>query len=292
MTTAPPTGPALVYEASGQIVAIGDGLTIGRDTASSLHIPDPTVSKHHAQIARSGEAFVLLDLRSTNGTFVNGMQIVQKVLADGDHVRFGTVAFRFRATVSDVLEPRALDRRMTSALEALRKLSAETLAIDNERIAVRAVSDFLLDLLAADRVFAAFSARESGKDKLDLAMVRTRRDLDPKRATVPVAQTPMLRAIRTKRTFCPSTEAKDYAATSASVRAASLGSVLVVPLVARGRVLGAIQAERFDGSSGPFDEVDVLTGELAANLLASAVEAARLHRQAAKAPEVKQPREE
>lgn len=271
-------GPALVYETSGEIVPIGAGLLAGRETTCTLHIPDSTVSKRHAQVFREAGAFTVVDLGSTNGTFVNGIQVKRKVLADGDHIRFGTVSFRFRAIPSVVMEPLAPDRRMTRALEALRKLSTETLALDSERLVTRSVTDFLLDFLQADRVFVAYS-RGTSATELELATIRTRANLDPKRAVAPVAYTPMQKAIRSKKTFCPSTssEARDFAATSKSMRAASLGSIVVIPLLARGNVLGAIQAERLDGTHGPFDEVDVLIGELAANILAGSVESARAH---------------
>ncbi len=276
-------GPALVYESSGEIVAIDPaGTVIGRGAECALHIPDATVSKQHARVVREGSAFVVIDLGSTNGTFVNGVQVRSKVLADGDHIRFGTVSFRFRAMPSVVLEPRAPDRRLTRALESLRKLSSDALALESERALIRAVTDFLLEFLTADRVFVAF-ARE-GRDDLDLAMIRTRPSLDPKRAVAPVPHSPMQRAMKTRRTFCPATEPQDYAATSASMRAASLGSIIVVPLIARSRVLGAVEVERLDGTWGPFDEVDVLVGELASNLLAGSLESARLYRASPQAP--------
>ena len=99
-------GPALVFEASGEIVGIGpEGLVIGRGTGCSLHIADATVSKQHARLAKEGDHHVLVDLSSTNGTFVNGIQVRSKVLADGDHIRFGMVSFRYRMNPSRIFEP-------------------------------------------------------------------------------------------------------------------------------------------------------------------------------------------
>jgi GAF domain-containing protein len=210
---------------------------------------------------------------------VNGVQVRSKGLAEGDHVRFGTVAFRFRTKASEAREPRAPDRRLTGALEALRVLSTEMLALESERAVIRAASGFLLDQLGADRVFIAFAA-ERAEDGVELALIRTREGLDPKWSSAPVAHTPMKEAIRRRKTFCPSVDKQDFEVTAASVRAASLGSILVVPLQARGKGLGAIQVERVDGARGPFDEVDVLLGEVVANLISGSVETARAYRAA------------
>ena len=268
--------PALVHEESGEVVTIPDeGLIAGRIPECSLYLNDTTVSKQHAKITPHDGAVLVVDLGSTNGTFVNGVSIVSHMLADGDHVRFAQVSFRYRAKPSFVLEPVAPDRRQTRVLEQLRRLSADVLATESERTAIRAATDFLVDQLGSDRVFVAF--KRSGHEEPEIAMIRTRATLDKKYANAPVAHTPMIRVMKSGKTFCP-TVPGDNEITSASMRASSLGSILVMPLVARGRVLGAIQAERFDDMHGAYDEVDVLAGEIVANLVASTVETARLYR--------------
>lgn len=271
-------GPALVYEESGVVVPIpAEGLIVGRTPDCSMPVSDSTVSKQHAKLVVTGGQVMLVDLGSTNGTFVNGMSVASHVLADGDHVRFAQVSFRFRARPSYVLEPAAPDRRQTRVLEQLRRLSADVLATESERAAIRAATDFLVDQLGSDRVFVAF--KRPGQDEPEIAMIRTRATLEKKHASAPVAHTPMIRVMKSGKTYCP-TVPGDHEITSASMRASSLGSILVMPLVARGRILGAIQAERFDDFHGAYDEVDVLAGEIVANLVASTVETARLYRYA------------
>jgi len=268
--------PALVYEESGEVVTIDDlGIVVGRTPDCSLFIDDSTVSKKHAKVVIQGEQLLLVDLGSTNGTFVNGISIASHLLTDGDHVRFAQISFRFRAKPSFVMESVAKDRRQTRVLEQLRRLSSEVLATESERTAIRAATDFLLDQLGSDRVFVAF--KKPGQQDPEIAMIRTRSTLDRKYANAPVAHTPMIRVMKSGKTFCP-TVPGDLEVTSASMRASSLGSILVMPLVARGRVLGAIQAERFDDMHGAYDEVDVLAGEIAANLVAGTIETARLYR--------------
>ncbi|MFZ2616967.1 MAG: FHA domain-containing protein, partial [Anaerolineae bacterium] len=60
-------------------------------------IADATVSRQHARIRLQDDKFMLFDLGSANGTFVNGQKVEQpRALADGDVVRFGEVEVVFR----------------------------------------------------------------------------------------------------------------------------------------------------------------------------------------------------
>ena len=69
---------------------------IGKGTAHLMITDDPTVSTRHAQVAWQ-DGFVLYDLNSTNGTYVNNQRVTQPVrLGDGDLVRFGNTQIKFR----------------------------------------------------------------------------------------------------------------------------------------------------------------------------------------------------
>ncbi|TVU52634.1 MAG: FHA domain-containing protein [Arthrospira sp. PLM2.Bin9] len=71
-----------------------DLITIGRDASNNTVINHPSVSRNHAQIARKNGSFVLTDLSSTNGTFVNGKVITgDRTLTVGDNIRIGPCRF-------------------------------------------------------------------------------------------------------------------------------------------------------------------------------------------------------
>ena len=73
----------------------GDNL-LGRDLDDVIDVPSPTVSRRHAAIRFTGEAW-LEDLGSKNGTFVGDLRVTQPVrLADGDRVRLGAVLLTFK----------------------------------------------------------------------------------------------------------------------------------------------------------------------------------------------------
>ena len=69
---------------------------IGRELDLDVTVLDHSVSRRHAEIRSEGDVFVLVDLDSTNGVFVNGTRVQICVLNEGDEIRVGLVsAFRF-----------------------------------------------------------------------------------------------------------------------------------------------------------------------------------------------------
>ena len=73
-------------------------LTIGRDPESDVVIPHPVVSRNHARITRIGPEgkYEIVDLGSTNGTFVNGNRVVEpRQLHQGDSIYIGPVKLIF-----------------------------------------------------------------------------------------------------------------------------------------------------------------------------------------------------
>jgi len=86
----PPRLPLLVLPRGPRTV-----FTIGRSPDSDLALPEITVSWHHAELRCVEEAWVLVDLGSTNGTWVNGWRADSGfTVRAGDWVTFGRAAFR------------------------------------------------------------------------------------------------------------------------------------------------------------------------------------------------------
>lgn len=68
----------------------GDQLIIGRDAVNAIAINDAEVSRKHSRLTFQGGKYVIEDLGSTNGTFVNGQRLVSStVLKPGDVVSLG-----------------------------------------------------------------------------------------------------------------------------------------------------------------------------------------------------------
>ena len=69
--------------------------TIGRRPYNDIALDDLTVSGEHAAIVRQGEQWTLRDLRSRNGTTVNGQPVTEHALADGDAIGIGVYLLVF-----------------------------------------------------------------------------------------------------------------------------------------------------------------------------------------------------
>lgn len=91
----------LVREKSGEVFPlISEVTTIGRSSTNHITIDDPNMSRHHAEIHRQGEGFLVVDLKSTNGTKVNGSRVGRYGLKDGDHLTLGHTDLTFRRSRS------------------------------------------------------------------------------------------------------------------------------------------------------------------------------------------------
>ena len=92
----PPRLAAVSGKLKGAVFAVGDeALVIGRDTAAGLCIADASVSRRHSRIEKNESGFVITDLESLNGTFVNDVPVKNRSLEHGDRVRIGNAHFVF-----------------------------------------------------------------------------------------------------------------------------------------------------------------------------------------------------
>lgn len=103
-------------QAGGQTFTIREAVSlVGRGKDTAITVIDPSISRIHAKltVTQSGD-YVLQDLKSSNGTYVNDQRIEQTVLRNGDRLRFGNIEFRFEASGA-AAEP--LDRPTASPAE-------------------------------------------------------------------------------------------------------------------------------------------------------------------------------
>ena len=99
----------------GNVFTIEDSpVVIGRDRTATLCIADASISRRHSQIDKEDEEFVILDLESLNGTFVNDVPVKRRQLQHGDRVRIGDAQFLFLLHDGDVV-PRSSEVRFDDA---------------------------------------------------------------------------------------------------------------------------------------------------------------------------------
>ena len=76
-----------------------NGINVGRDSSCGMCIPDSSVSRRHAKIHHTKtDEFVIEDLGSSNGTYVDGVPIISCVLRSGDSIQIGRNLFLFDRT--------------------------------------------------------------------------------------------------------------------------------------------------------------------------------------------------
>ncbi len=80
----------------GGVIPISEELTIGRNSENMVILEDKYVSSHHTKIFLRNNEYILEDLGSTNGTFINNQKVTSRViLGSGDKIKVGSAIFRF-----------------------------------------------------------------------------------------------------------------------------------------------------------------------------------------------------
>ena len=79
----------------GKVFSLERGASIGRFPGNDIALEDSTASRNHARIRIEGGGFILTDLGSQNGTFVNLSQVKEVELKNGDEIKIGNSTFRF-----------------------------------------------------------------------------------------------------------------------------------------------------------------------------------------------------
>jgi serine phosphatase RsbU (regulator of sigma subunit) len=112
-----PLGHFLSFQQEGRIRRVRitpEGITIGRHPACDIQFPVPEVSRQHCRVQAQGDAIILMDLGSTNGTFVHGQRIEAPVrLLNGEHLAVGHFPLRYEQRDERELEE---EQRLTGEL--------------------------------------------------------------------------------------------------------------------------------------------------------------------------------
>ncbi len=116
-------------------LAANDTLAIGRDPSCDLTLDSPLVSRHHARLERTGPTHTLIDLGSTNGTFVNSRRIDRQMLRSGDIVQIGPYRLTYQpGAISQVLPLR--QRGRLDALHLTRRVDGGHLILNDVSLSI------------------------------------------------------------------------------------------------------------------------------------------------------------
>ncbi len=89
---------------------------LGRLDTSDIPVRDKKASREHAKIYRQGQQYAIVDLNSSNGTFVNDDPITKHMLKPGDSITIGLVSMRFEDPEAEAAKQSAVQKR--SSLDA------------------------------------------------------------------------------------------------------------------------------------------------------------------------------
>ena len=89
-----------------------DSITMGRQEDNTIVIDNLAVSGYHAKIDKLGGEYILTDLQSTNGTFVNDQKVVSHRLSHGDNIVIGKHVILFVATEKEKIEVEGKDKKL------------------------------------------------------------------------------------------------------------------------------------------------------------------------------------
>ena len=299
----------------GQIFPLeGQSAVLGRHPNCDVVLESGAVSRQHARISLVGEDFYIEDLRSRNGTFVNGRAVVDRqLLADDDELNICDMVFTFHLTPPTMETPvegyhhdsetaamlvddegeeggsRIMSKVDVSSGSTSLKLESNTQAklkalIEIGRNLGRAVgmNEVLPNLM--DSLFAIFPQADRGfivlkdqaTDRLIPKVVKYRRDEDE--ATIRISRTIVNSVITSKKAILSADAAADARFDMAeSIVDFNIRSMMCAPLVARENVaLGVIQVDTLD-QRNRFSEEDLDVLASVACQAAFAVENAQLH---------------
>lgn len=106
----------------------GDESSVGREIASTIRIADPSVSRQHCLLRKEEGRFKVIDLDSFNGTFVNGVPVLEQFLEHGDHIAIGDLLLLFLVGESEAADAPTVrleeEEMVTQSTTLLRKQDA------------------------------------------------------------------------------------------------------------------------------------------------------------------------
>ena len=291
-----------------RISLLNERTVLGRHPSCDIVISDSSVSRHHAALVREGGQVIVEDLRSRNGTLVNGRRVVgRRPLVDQDELSIGENRMRFRVAaapspegngstregdyvdsqagssliVSQMDMPRISDDELpgASAAEQLRALFGINRAIGAslslEEVVPRLLEGLFEIYPQADRGFVLLVDPDSGRLLLRGKKLRGARQEGPPRLSVSVLDTVM----QTRRAILSNDLQSDARFdASQSIMSGWMRSVMCVPVCrADGGVLGVVQLDAAGRGRGEFHarDLEVLAG--IAGAAAQAVEQAFAH---------------
>ena len=302
-------GEIRTFTLSGRLS--GAPVSVGRGLDNRLVVPDPSVSRSHAEIRNLGGRWRVRDLGSTNGVGVNGEPVDEAAIAAGDRLRVGSVDMTLEAAPEPAPPPEdeapdttlmnaTIVRRLEDlpiglfggpaaekrqALEQaygnevfryLTRLAGSLLTTDSLEQVLRQVVDVAFEALPVDRGFIFLEPADKDDEGLVCRLARHGEKVETGGAlAAPVSRT-MLRAVVERRValVTPDAAGDERLVGAESVLIHQIRSALAAPLWSGQSVVGVMLLDS-PSRIGTFTEQDVELATALANFAAVAIERIR-----------------
>lgn len=225
----------------GRTYELGDETFLGRDESNTFRLLDETSSRHHAKVARLDDAFVVIDLGSNNGTFVNGQKIKEHFLKNGDQILIGKtlLVFEGREEIPQAVTVAVVDTSFTVE----REVPAENPRDDVPRLKqLYEIAALCNSEAEARKLLESLAGRIRETLDADVAVAILDGE-DPavagKSGEVQISRSAVDRARQERKAVLLSAET----AGGRTVVAQDIRSIVCAPLVRRGRSLGVLYAD-------------------------------------------------
>jgi transcriptional regulator with GAF, ATPase, and Fis domain len=221
-------------------------ITLGHELSNDVHLEEPGVAEHHAQIVFDGRDFQLEELDRRGEILINGKKKRRARLVNGDRIQLGSalIGFSLFSEASQTEGP-ASQRGGETDVAGLRRLQAFS-----EKLMTRSSVDELLEALLDDVIEFTGAGRgvvllvDPSEGDLRQPRVRALRHVQRETivdATGALSDSIVRQVLETKRPIIVSDALTDTTfGKSESVIALKLSSVMCVPLISQGEVIGAL----------------------------------------------------
>ncbi|MEL7367415.1 MAG: SpoIIE family protein phosphatase [Myxococcota bacterium] len=304
---------------AGAVYELKDNVVLGRALDCQVHIRDLTVSRRHARITRAEGRFMVEDLGSGNGTFVNDQAVRKHLLQHGDVIRVCNARFEFQEAKPTTTSVTVINANQSSpqivktvdANEPLLRQDAQALTtLTNPRElmlmagrlkTIVAVSDAISSILDLDellpevlnRLFDVFPKAEraivmlvdeKGEQLIPKAIKRRRQD---DQEELQISRT-ILQDVINRRHAVLSHDAMEDQRFKSGVSVANFGirAMMAAPLVWRAEAVGVVYLDSQGIAAFSQTDLELLTG--IAGQAAAALGNARLHEELLKRQRLEQ----
>ncbi len=229
--------------------------TIGAQSTNDIVVDDGHVAASHAIVQCDGASFVIQPADRKADVYVNGKRRRRQELSHGDEISVGRTKLQFQLIEPRVTPDDSTDDADDAKIEGFRRLSElsqRLMSDDSVPSLLEKLMDSVIDLTGADKGFLILNNDE--EDRLDVAVARNVERENVEDAVQRVSDSIVAKVLKKRLPLIVSDALHDEEFNSSqSVVNLKLCSVMCVPLLARGNMLGIIYVGN-DNVANLFDE--------------------------------------